>query len=194
MGEKGEEWGYKLKKIYSICIMDFLYSKTAGIRDDIKLCKVPSGEIFSDAIHIIMLQVPKISARVLVECRRNYEKMLLLLKLIKEGMRTIEELKAEVDATPLSQELKETFKKMLDTTNIESLSEEERQLYEMRRKAYRDNMSAIDFATNKGLAEGEAKGKREQAISIAQSLKTEGLAPEIISKCTGLSLEEISQL
>ncbi|MCQ2148746.1 MAG: Rpn family recombination-promoting nuclease/putative transposase [Bacteroidales bacterium] len=42
----------------------------------------------------------------------------------------------------------------------------------------------------KGLAEGRAEGQRE----VAKKMKAEGLAPELISCCTGLSVDEIGKL
>ena len=41
-----------------------------------------------------------------------------------------------------------------------------------------------------GLAEGAAESKRE----IARKMKLEDLAPEIIAKCTGLTVAEIESL
>ena len=45
-----------------------------------------------------------------------------------------------------------------------------------------------------GLAEGKAAGKAEAKLDDARNLKNLGVTPEIISKATGLSLEEISAL
>ena len=113
-------------------------------------------------------------------------------------MRTIEELKAEVAATQLPQETKEVFYQVLDTADEASLSEKERMRYESNLKAYRDTMSRIKFAEAKGEARGEEKGrvegKAEGKLEIAKSMKAEGLAAEIISRCTSLSVEEIWRL
>ncbi len=38
------------------------------------------------------------------------------------------------------------------------------------------------------------RGKREQAIEDARNFLSENIAPEIIAKCTGLTLEEVTQL
>ena len=77
-----------------------------------------------------------------------------------------------------------------------------------------DYQNCIDFAREKGLseglargeakgrveglAEGEAKGKIEgeklAKIETARNLKNKGIASEIISECTGLSMKEIQAL
>ena len=59
-----------------------------------------------------------------------------LLQQMTTGMRTIEELKAEVAATQLPQETKEVFYQVLDTADEASLSEKERMRYESNLKAY----------------------------------------------------------
>ena len=41
-----------------------------------------------------------------------------------------------------------------------------------------------------GLAEGLAEGQRK----VAKNMKAKGLAPELISSCTGLAVEEIKTL
>jgi predicted transposase/invertase (TIGR01784 family) len=46
----------------------------------------------------------------------------------------------------------------------------------------------------KGIAQGIAQGKLEEAIAIARELKKEGLAIEFIAKTTKLSIEEIEKL
>ena len=46
----------------------------------------------------------------------------------------------------------------------------------------------------KAEATGIAIGEREQAIRIAKSMKEDGIPEDVISKHTGLSLEEIEAL
>lgn len=45
-----------------------------------------------------------------------------------------------------------------------------------------------------GLAEGEAKGRKEGVIETAAKLKAAGIAPDIISQCTGLTVDAIAAL
>ncbi|MBO4706068.1 MAG: hypothetical protein J5647_10070 [Spirochaetaceae bacterium] len=46
------------------------------------------------------------------------------------------------------------------------------------------------YLYNKGLEEG----KQEKAVEDARNLLTEGIAPDVIARCTGLSLEEVQKL
>ena len=55
------------------------------------------------------------------------------------------------------------------------------------KKAAKENLA-------KGLAEGEAKGEKMAKLETARNLKNKGIASEIISECTGLSIKEIQAL
>ena len=117
-------------------------------------------------------------------------------------MKTIEELKLEVAQTALPEETKELFYKVLDTADVASLSESDRIQYESDLKNYRDSMSCIAFAEHKGRAEGLEEGRqegREEGIKVgvirtAKKMKSLGIPEKDIADCTGLSVEEISNL
>ena len=47
---------------------------------------------------------------------------------------------------------------------------------------------------NEGKDEGEKTGEKNASLRIAKSLKESNTPPEIIAKCTGLTLEQIEKL
>ena len=49
-------------------------------------------------------------------------------------------------------------------------------------------------AREEGLAEGRAEGIEQTKLETARNLKTAGIAAEIISQCTGLTLEQVAEL
>ena len=55
-------------------------------------------------------------------------------------------------------------------------------------------MSCIRFAERTGRAEGREEGMKKRNHEIAKSLKQQGVFIDVISKSTGLSLEEIEKL
>ncbi len=63
-------------------------------------------------------------------------------------------------------------------------------MYEESLKYYRDLKNVVDTA----FVEGEAKGKIESKIEIAQKLKSMGLSINQIQEATGLSGEELENL
>ena len=66
----------------------------------------------------------------------------------------------------------------------------------------RDIRNQIEYAAEEGKAEGLAQGKAEglaqgkaeEKVAIAKSLKAEGVDAHIISRTTGLTVEEIKSL
>ena len=65
-------------------------------------------------------------------------------------------------------------------------------------KAYRDINNAINTAKAEakaeGLVEGEAIGAQKTARENARKMKSDGMSPELISKYTSFSIEEINML
>ena len=90
------------------------------------------------------------------------------------------------------------FRHLADVADISALSQGERQRYDESIKTMRDHISAYETAINKGrregLTEGEVKGRTEERITMAYSMKAKGLSPELIAEITGLSPEEIVSL
>lgn len=83
-----------------------------------------------------------------------------------------------------------TLKKAMDTLEFLSQDREARRLYEERQKYLHDEASMIEWATEKGLAEGEHK----KAVEIAKNLLEMGLDVDTIVKASGLSKEEVAAL
>lgn len=105
---------------------------------------------------------------------------------------------------------KAVFDKLLEVADVASLSRDERILYDEALKRYRDYKNTVDYAEEKGIekgieigkakgriegiAKGKAEGKAEEQRLIATNLKKQGINPETIAQCTGLSVEEIDRL
>ena len=60
-------------------------------------------------------------------------------------------------------------------------------------KAYKEACEKFDKKTEKAQKKAEMKGVKEK-LDSARKLKESGVSLEIISKCTGLSLEEVEAL
>ena len=70
------------------------------------------------------------------------------------------------------------------------MSAEDRELYELRLKAIRDEINIRESGYTDGMRDGEEKGKKE----IAKNLLKQNIAIDIISQATGLTQEEIEKL
>jgi predicted transposase YdaD len=80
----------------------------------------------------------------------------------------------------------EIFKKLAMITDVASLSKEERVEYDRAMKELRDTELVMESTFNDGRA--------TERISIAKSMKMNGISIDFIQKCTGLSKEEIENL
>ncbi len=97
---------------------------------------------------------------------------------------------------------KKVFKKLEKTVDLASMTPEERDRYEESIKVYRDYVNTIEDTSHrswrKGRMEGRVEGHREGLvegkIEMARNMKAEGLPLTLISKVSGLSVEEIEKL
>ena len=75
-----------------------------------------------------------------------------------------------------------------------AMNPEDRELYELRLKAIRDEMNIRYSGYIDGKAEGRAEGKNERNIEIAKKLLRKKMSIQDIVEVTGLSIEEIEKL
>ena len=75
-----------------------------------------------------------------------------------------------------------------------AMNPEDRELYELRLKAIRDEMNIRYSGYIDGMTEGEAKGKAEEKTEMAKKLLKKQMPIRDIAEVTGLSLEEIEKL
>ena len=81
-------------------------------------------------------------------------------------------------------------KKAMDTLEFLGQDREARRLYEERQKYLHDEASMIEWATEKGLVEGE----KRKAIEIAKNMLSVGIEVSVIAKTSGLTKPEIEAL
>ncbi|OXM15562.1 Rpn family recombination-promoting nuclease/putative transposase [Paenibacillus herberti] len=95
-----------------------------------------------------------------------------------------------------------TLKKAMDTLEFLSQDHEARRKYEERQKYLHDEASMIQWATEKGMAEGiekgiekgMAEGEKKKAIEIALNMLKMGLDTSVIAAASGLSEAQITDL
>ena len=99
-----------------------------------------------------------------------------------------------------------SFEKLFDISNFAVMTYEEQIEYLNKFHEELDRNSELETAISKGLeqgraegeakgrAEGEAKGRAEANKETARKLKQAGADIDMISSCTGLSVEEIEAL
>jgi len=85
---------------------------------------------------------------------------------------------------------KRVFQKIFQIAEVSNLTKEELMLYERSLKEKWDYENVLAYAVQ----EAEEKGMEKGKLETARNLKVMGVSVEVISKGTGLSIEEIEKL
>ena len=173
-GERGAKWLFNLKAVYGVFFMNFhLKDFPPQLRSDVELAYRDSHLPFSDKLRFIFLQLPCFKKEE-HECENDFERWIYVLK----NMETLQRLPFKAR--------KSVFEKLEQIVDIAALSKEDRMKYDESIKVYRDNEAVLEFALEKGRA--------EERLRNALSMKENGIPAELIARITGLSMDEIQAL
>ena len=98
------------------------------------------------------------------------------------------------------------FEKLFKAAEVAAMTPEEKINYLKEMNTERDRRNQLEYKLQQGiqqgiqqgledgLKKGVEQGRFEQKIITAKKLKDNGITPDIIADCTGLSLEEIAAL
>ena len=184
---KGENV-YKFRPVYVIGILNFLMPGVErndrlinrySVRND----RHPHAMLFDDW-HCITVELPKLG-----DDPKKLSAQEMQLYVIKNS--------GSMSARP--DEFKgKAFDKLFGVINFASMSEKDQEMYESEFRWILNRNSEMATALEKGLeqgrAEGRAEGALEKALEAARNMKTEGIATDIIAKCTDLTMEQIDSL
>ena len=181
------DWNYKLKAVYCIGILDFVFSDRYNVeneKDVIQRVKFKNqkGQIYYDKLTFIQLEMPNFN-KTEAELETRLDKWLYFIKHLED-----------FDAIPsLFQDA--IFEQAFTTAALSKMNEEERLEYNLNLKIYRDNKSAFETAREDGISEGRRVGKEE---GILEGMK-EGqylIMSQIVMHLTssGKSMNEIQEL
>ena len=84
--------------------------------------------------------------------------------------------------------------KAIDELEQVSGNERLRRIAELKEKYIRDEQASIEYAQDEGYRHGKEDGKAEGKTEIAKNMIKENVNIELISKVTGMSIEEIKNL
>jgi predicted transposase/invertase (TIGR01784 family) len=195
-GQKGRLWNYDIKDVYCIAFMNY----TDKLFDD-KLCSCVkltidgSGKQLTSLLRLYYIQLP-LAKEADADCETSIESWTYILR--------------NMDALNLPKYSdNEVFKYLKDVTDVASLSPKQRARYERDLKDLRDAYSldltyehglkkakedGIAEGLAKGLAKGRGQGFAEGKLAVAYKMKAENLPIDMISRMTGLSIEEINAI
>ncbi|MCK5719898.1 MAG: PD-(D/E)XK nuclease family transposase [Thiomargarita sp.] len=203
--QKGNQWNFKLKAIYTIGILDFIFDDDKKDKEVfhhvVQLFNKQTQKIFYNKLTYIYLEMPKFTKSE-AELETHFDKWLFVLKNLSNFNSRPTKLQNKV------------FKHLFEQAKIANYSDKEYSEYETSLKVYRDLKNSIDTAFSDGKIEGKTEGKVEgiiegiiegkvegkvegsqnKQIEIAKLMKQASESIEKIIKYTGLTRTEIENL
>lgn len=179
-----QHYRYKLPLIYTIGILDF---ELEGIPQSNRVIRHFSiredddNSSFTDSIHYITVELPKFNKDVSI-LSSTQDFMLYLLK--HSGV--MREIPKEFNG--------KGFDKFLERCMFANMTESEQMDYMRQMKAEWDRENQLNCATQTAELRGQEEGRQLGHEDVARAMKAEGFPGSIISKCTGLTLEQIASL
>jgi len=169
-------WDYRLEKVYSVNIMNFKFddsSNDSHYRTDAKIVNLRTNKVFYDKLHFVYIELPKFNKQI-NELSNQFEKWIYAIKYLSSFKNQPPELSGKV------------FERLFQIAEIASFTKQEAFEFEESLKEFRDYINTLNTRYE--------EGKLEEKLSNAQNLKNLGVSYDIISKATGLSIEEIEKL
>jgi predicted transposase/invertase (TIGR01784 family) len=172
--QKGTQWDYNLKAVYTISILNFGFADTQErFLREIQLIDKQTGEVFYEKLTFVYLEVPRFRKEE-ADLETHFDKWMYVLK----NLHRLQDIPRKLQ--------ERIFKKLFEQAEIAQLTPDEMRTYEESLKTYWDNYSILETARN--------EGKQEERIEIAREMKNDNEPIEKIIKYTGLTKEEIEKL
>ena len=179
--KKGNKYE-KLRPVISINLIDdILFNRTDNRMHTCYLLKEKnSNEILTDHLQLHYVEIPKFDEN--ADIKKELKNWILFLKSNKEE--------------DMSQLLKEDtiFEKAINKYNYFTDNEDLLNEYDKREAYLVYQASLIRGSREEGREEGKLEGLKEGQISMAKAMKKDGADINLISKYTGLTVEEIRKL
>ena len=181
-GEKGTGWNYDIKAVYMVAFTNFVMTGYASrLRIDVGMTDMQQGELFTDKIRLICLQMPCFTKEA-DECENQFERWIYVLK----NMETLTRMPWAAQNA--------VFQRLAEVAEVSKLSKEDRLKYDHALKRYRDTLNAMTGAEMKGIEKGRKEGMEKGKMEVARKLKAKGFDLADIMDATGLTEAQIGAL
>ena len=180
--ESGENY-QKLSRTICINLLDFHLLNHSNFHSVYRLKDCRTNEELTDVMELHFIELKKMKDVQRVEdVKSKLEAWLYFIN--QPDSELVQELeKVEI-------EIKEAKAELVRLSG----DRKERERYEKRRESRLNEISALAYAEEKGMVKGIEQGAKLEKIEIAKNLIQNGLDNKLISKSTGLSLEEVEKL
>jgi len=173
---------YTFSAVYVINILNFNLVELRGDNNPVstfRLKELKTNKILSHKYTLIFIELSKFAKRLEEISPDNIlEGYLYFLR----NMHNFKEQPKEFQ--------QQIWDKLFNAARVAKMNRQERQAYIKKMNTERDRINQWEFA----MEQAKTKGMAEEKMTIAKSMKLEGISVDIICKCTGLSIEEIENL
>ncbi|MBO9591432.1 MAG: PD-(D/E)XK nuclease family transposase [Niabella sp.] len=155
-GAKGNKhWDFELKEVYFVGLMDFTVHNTPPGKylHRVHLAEEETGEVFYNKLGFIFLELPNFNLEE-KDVKTDLERWLYVLRNM-----------AKLQKIPVILQ-KKIFQKLFKIAEVANLKAEEYMLYQKDVLDKWTEYSVLKTAEEKGIAEGEAKGKAEVVANL----------------------------
>jgi len=193
--ERGD-WDFKLKAVYTIGILDFVFDEDKDDEKffyDVRLTEQETKKVFCDKLIFLYLEMPKFN-KTEKELETHFDKWMFAIK----NLSRLEEIPGTLH--------EDVFERFFEIAEIAHMDDDERSTYESSLKYYRDMNNVVATAKGegweegleqgieRGIEQGKAEGKAEGKEEVALNCLKQGMASDVISQITELTVEEIEKL
>ncbi|WP_439638116.1 Rpn family recombination-promoting nuclease/putative transposase [Spirulina sp.] len=194
---KQGDWNYKLKAVYTVAILDFVFAgdeqQPDKYRYDVKLTDIETCKVFYDKLTFVYLEMPKFNKTV-DQLSTRFDKWLYILR----NLTRLQDI-----PKPLQEDI---FEKLFAIAEIAKFNPAQVRSYEDSLKYYRDLQNTIDTARDEGIDTGiqlgreqgiqigEERGRVAAQAQIARNLLQAGMSDAQVMTATGLTPEQLAQL
>ncbi|WP_297135345.1 Rpn family recombination-promoting nuclease/putative transposase [Terrisporobacter sp.] len=165
----------KLCRTVCINILDFKYLKNNRFHNGYRLKEIETNEELTDLQEIHFIEIPKL---------KKFESSEEIVDLLEGWVEFLRDPESEV-VRKLEMSNKE-IREAKDELYRLSRSSRERELYYMREKSLKDEISA--------LASAEEKGMEKAKVDIARNMLKNGMDVNMVVDITGLSIDDIEKI
>jgi predicted transposase/invertase (TIGR01784 family) len=153
---KKGDWNYKLAAIYTIGILDFIFTEHQQEPDFIHVVQLKDQQcrVFYDKLQFIYIELPKFT-KPLEELETPLEQWLFVLRHL-----------SDLSDRPQLLQQDPIFNQLFDVAEFANLSRPEQDSYENSLKYYRDLNNVIDTAREEGREEGRQAGQVDLILRL----------------------------
>ena len=188
-----------LQPVYSLNLVNDIFEPDLkGFYHHYKIVHVEHSDKIINGLQLIFVELPKFNPHTYAEKKM----MVLWLRYLTEIDEKTRKAPAELLDNPQVNKALNALEESAFTdaqllgyeTFWDIISRERGMQYNLENAERKALERGLAKGLEKGLAEGKVEGKVEGIRFTATNFKKQGITPEIIAQCTGLSIEEINAL